>query len=115
MKLFFETAMQAGVFLMMVPAGLLLALLTDLSGRSGNSRPLWDVLIMLSGGLILGWLLIITGDSRLRLYHLLAVLTGAVLYLTGIRRILYFLSAEVSKRKRKMPPDTEGKTQQSVE
>lgn len=85
MKLFFETAAQASVFLLTVPLGLLLAFLVDLSGRSGALRPLWDVLIMLAGFAAAGAAIVIFGDSGLRIYHLLALLTGMLLYLLGIR------------------------------
>lgn len=115
MKLFFETAQQAGGFLVMVPVGLFLAMLTDLTGNCRKSRPLCDVFVMLIGCAILGWLLIVTGDERIRLYHLLAVLTGAVLYMTGLRRIFRCLSAKAMKMKKKLQPDPEGKKKQSVE
>ena len=85
MKLFFETAAQASVFLLTVPLGLLLAFLVDLSGRTGTLRPLWDVLTMLAGFAAAGAAIVLLGDSGLRIYHILAMLTGMLLYLLGIR------------------------------
>lgn len=85
MKLFFETAAQASVFLLTIPLGLLLALLIDLSGRTGTLRPLWDVLTMLAGFAAAGAGIVLLGDSGLRIYHILAMLTGMLLYLLGIR------------------------------
>ncbi|MBQ8151069.1 MAG: hypothetical protein IJ041_11195 [Clostridia bacterium] len=95
MKLFFETSLQASSFLLMIPAGILLALLTDLTVPVGRSKPVLDVLVMLFCGFLLAYLVIVTGDERLRLHHLLAVLTGAVLYLTGIRRVFVLIAARI--------------------
>lgn len=82
---------------MMIPVGILLALLADLTGQAGRGKPVLDVLVMLTCGLILAFLLIVTGDERLRLYHLLAVLAGCVLYLTGLRRIFVFLNSRIKQ------------------
>jgi hypothetical protein len=100
---------------MTIPVGFLFALLIDLAGCSRQTRPLWDILIMLAGCLLLVYLLILTGDERLRLYHLLAVLTGAALYLSGLRRLFLYLCAKKAKRKRKIQPAAEGKKQPPVE
>lgn len=88
MKLFFETAAQANVFLAMIPVGITAALLIDLAAHLSVLRPLWDVLILLLLGAALGFGIVLLGDTGLRIYHLLAVLSGALLYLTGIRALL---------------------------
>ena len=81
MTLFFETAGQAQAFLAAVPLGLLLAACLDASVLAGPLRPVADVLMM-------------------RLYHLLALLTGAVLYTQGIGRLVRLIRARLKKAKK---------------
>lgn len=88
MKLFFETAAQANVFLVMIPVGLAAAALLDLAAHPSVLRPLWDVLILLLSGAALAFGIVLLGDTGLRIYHLLALVTGALLYVTGIRALL---------------------------
>lgn len=83
MKLFFETAGQAQAFLTAVPLGLLLAACLDASALTGPLRPLADALLVLGGGLALMAAMLLVRDETLRMYHLLALLTGAVLYRPG--------------------------------
>lgn len=88
MKLFFETATQADVFLTMLPVGIAAAAMIDLANHTSVLRPLWDVLIFLLLGAVMAFGIILLGDAGLRGYHLLAVLIGALLYLAGIRRMM---------------------------
>ena len=81
MKLFFETAGQAQAFLAAVPLGLVLAACLDASVLAGPLRPLADVLMMLTAGFALMGMMLLSRDEALRLYHLLAILTGALLYM----------------------------------
>ncbi len=85
MKLFFETSAQASLFLLMLPIGFMLALLIDLAGKTGTAKPILDVLAMLLGFASIGICIILFRDGGLRLYHLLSMLTGMLLYLLGIR------------------------------
>lgn len=100
MKLFFETAGQAQAFLMAVPLGLLLAACLDASALTGPLRPLADALLVLGGGLALMAAMLLVRDETLRMYHLLALLTGAVLYSQGIGRLVRMARARIQKRKK---------------
>ena len=91
MKLFFETSTQAMVFLLMMPLGILFAAGIDVAGFIRIAKPLWDLLLVLLLGLSLGVGIILLGDQGLRMYHLLAVLFGSLLYLLGIRRIVQWI------------------------
>lgn len=87
MRLFFETSMQAQIFLALLPVGLLLAGCVDAASLARKSRPFWDVLIILACGLGIVVFLSLLKDDGLRGYHLLAVLTGILLYICGIGRL----------------------------
>ena len=97
MKLFFETAGQAQAFLAAVPLGLVLAACLDASVLAG---PLADVLMMLTAGFALMGMMLLSRDEALRLYHLLAILTGALLYTQGIGRLVRLAGAWLKKRKK---------------
>lgn len=100
MKLFFETAGQAQAFLAAVPLGLVLAACLDASVLAGPLRPLADVLMMLTAGFALMGMMLLSRDEALRLYHLLAILTGALLYTQGIGRLVRLAGAWLKKRKK---------------
>lgn len=100
MKLFFETAGQAQAFLAAVPLGLLLAACLDASAAAGPLRPVVDVALLLLCGLSLMGLLLFTRDGAMRMYHLLAVLTGAILYSGGVGRLARALGRRIKKRKK---------------
>ena len=93
MKLFFETAGQAQAFLAAVPLGLVLAACLDASALA-------DVLMMLTAGFALMGMMLLSRDEALRLYHLLAILTGALLYTQGIGRLVRLAGAWLKKRKK---------------
>lgn len=102
--LFFETGGQAAVFLLMVPFGWGMALLLHLSGKAGRWRLLTDVLLLLAGGLAFFLFCMMQREDGLHLYHLLAVLTGGLLYRLGARSLL-----EGFSQKRKKAAITAGK------
>lgn len=100
MTLFFETAGQAQAFLAAVPLGLLLAACLDASVLAGPLRPVADVLVMLVAAASLMAMMLLARDEALRLYHLLALLTGAVLYTQGIGRLVRLIRARLKKAKK---------------
>ena len=100
MTLFFETAGQAQAFLAAVPLGLLLAACLDASVLAGPLRPVADVLVMLTAAASLMAMMLLARDEALRLYHLLALLTGAVLYTQGIGRLVRLIRARLIKAKK---------------
>lgn len=87
MKLFFETSAQAQLFLLMLPVGMTIALLADIAGKAGRLCPVWDVLTMLLCFGAVGAGVVLFRDESLRVYHFLAVTMGALLYLTGVRKV----------------------------
>lgn len=101
MSLFFETANQASCFLLMTPIGFAVALLLDADAISGWLRPAADVLALLCAGAALLAAVAATGESGLRLYHLLGVLTGGILYHQGVGRIVRMIAR---RRRAKIPP-----------
>lgn len=100
MNLFFETRDQALVFLAMMPLGFATSALMSLGACAGRFRPLWDVLAMLGCGLGLIALLVMTRDGGVRLYQLLALLTGALLNLLGAQRLARAIARAFRRRKR---------------
>ena len=100
MTLFFETAGQAQACLAAVPLGRLLAACLDASVLAGPLRPVADVLMMLTAAASLMAMMLLARDEALRLYHLLALLTGAVLYTQGIGRLVRLIRARLKKAKK---------------
>lgn len=98
MNLFFETENQARVFISAVPLGFFMAAAFSLLGRAGRFRVLLDVLCLVLCGLSVAALVVITRDDGLRLYHLLALCVGAILYLLGVHRLLLFCRHILQKR-----------------
>ncbi len=88
MKLFFETSRQAWCFLSMAPVGMAAALLMDADVIAGRLRAAADVLLMLLTGFAALVMMILCSEQGMRLYHLLGLVTGAVLYLEGIGKII---------------------------
>lgn len=98
MKLFFETAAQGTIFLMMIPVGMVLAVCVDICGMAGVFRLLWDLVAVLLCFAAVGFCVVLLNDTSLRLYHLLAVVTGYLLYALGVRRLLQALGRIISKK-----------------
>ncbi len=98
MKLFFETSGQSACFLLMTPVGFLLALLLDADVIAGRLRPAADVALLLLAGAACLWIIVIAGESGLRAYHALGLLTGALLYLAGAGRLMRLLKRKKHRR-----------------
>lgn len=105
MKLFFETSGQAQAFLAAVPLGMILAAALDMSRYAGKLKPLVDVTTLLLCSLSLIILTLALRDASLRLYHVLAVAIGALLYTGGIGRLI----KAAQKRFGKKTKDFKGK------
>ncbi|MCI6378351.1 MAG: spore cortex biosynthesis protein YabQ [Clostridiales bacterium] len=98
MKLFFETSGQAQAFLAAVPLGMILAAALDISRYAGRLKPLADVMTLLLCGLSLIILTLALRDAALRLYHVLAVAIGALLYTGGIGRLIKAARKRLGKK-----------------
>lgn len=98
-RLFFETSIQAEAFLFTMPLGFLVAACFDLTSFASKGRVLVDVLLMLlcAAALLTG--IALMGEAGLRLYHLLALLIGALLYTQGIGRVFKALRAWFARRR----------------
>lgn len=100
---FFETQSQVWVFLGMVYLGLGLGFVYDGLGllrRSGKKG--WtvgtDLLFFLLAGAALTLALIITGQDELRIYALLGLVCGGIVYLLGLRRLISGIIVFFKKR-----------------
>lgn len=87
MNLFFETAGQSLCFLLAIPIGLLLAFLLDGSHGEGIARAVMDVLSLIGAGTALLALTVFLQDEKLRMYHVLGMLVGCILYTGGVGRL----------------------------
>ena len=100
---FFETQNQAWVFLGMVYLGLGLGLIYDgvgllrRSGKKGRAVVL-DLFFFLLAGAALTLALVMTGQEGLRLYALLGLVCGGIVYLLGLRRLISGVAAFFKKR-----------------
>ena len=100
MTLFFETSRQAWCFLCLLPVGLAAAFLLDTDVIAGKLRPLADVFFLVVTGLAVLVMIVLCRDSGLRLYHMLGVLTGALLYLGGIGKIIHAIGCRQDLKRR---------------
>jgi len=98
MKLFFETSGQAVSFLSAVPAGFLLCCCLCVGKANGLWRMFLDLLILVLGAFVLFWLFVVCFSMELRFYHLLGVLSGALLCMTGTIPAVRNLSAYCKKK-----------------
>ena len=87
MKLFFDTNLQAVVFLLSVPTGFLAACFLSSGIKNTCLQMILDILTLLLAGTVLAALILIFRENGLRSYHLLGLLTGAILYLCGLSRV----------------------------
>lgn len=101
MKLFFETARQANCFLLMIPLGLVLAFLLDADVFAGRIRLLLDCLLIVAAGGAVLLSIVFWQESGLRLYHLLGLFIGAVLYVHGIGRLIRFTASKLLNHPRR--------------
>ena len=88
MKLFFESSGQANVFLLMSFSGFVIALLLDSKSSSGVIRLMVDALIIIWGGVTLLATVVFFRENTLRAYHLLGMLSGVLIYLAGVGKII---------------------------
>lgn len=103
MNLFFETANQAGCFLAAVPIGFITAIGLDLGKREGVARFLLDVLVLAATGIALVVLLLLRREESLRLYHMLGLGVGALLYYSGIGKLGRLTRSKKQKKKNEKP------------
>jgi len=101
MKLFFETAHQANCFLLMIPLGFALAFLLDADVLAGPIRLLIDCLLILASGAAALATIVFWRENSLRLYHMLGLFTGAVLYVHGLGRLVRFAASKLLNRTRR--------------
>lgn len=101
LEVLFAQQGQAETFLRMVLCGAGLALLLSLERLCRKKRIvllLWDVL--LAGMLtLLAAVILLHSGAGLRLYALLGLLLGALLYETGLRQLLLLLRKIAKKRR----------------
>lgn len=100
---FFETRNQSFVFLGMVYVGLGLGLVYDVLHLAPRREKrgltaVADLLFFLLAGLGLTLALVVTGQEGLRLYALLGLTCGGIVYLLGVRRLLKGIAAFASRR-----------------
>ena len=91
MKLFFETGSQAIAFLCMVPLGFAVMLLLELSKFGTALRIITDVFVLLLAGFAVLAAVVFCQEDTLRLYHLLGLLTGALLCTQGVGKIIRWI------------------------
>ena len=94
--IFFETAGQARLFLLLLGAGILCAVLYDAASLIRRKLPralgtVTDGLWCLLTALLCGAALMLGGEATLRLYALLGLFCGAGVYCLGARRAVRFL------------------------
>ena len=102
--IFFETAGQSRVFLLLLYAGFGAALLYDLTRllrRAGPrwAAPIWDVLWCLAVGAACALALAVGGEHRLRLYALLGLCCGAGVYCLGLGTVLRALGRRMKRNR----------------
>lgn len=100
MNLFFETANQAVCFLAAAPIGFAAAMGLDLGRREGLARFFLDVLVLSAAGVALVVLLLLGREEGMRLYHMLGLGTGALLYLGGLGRLSKLARSKIQKKKK---------------
>ena len=91
MKLFFESAVQAECFLRMLVLGFAAALCLDCGGVLGRFRFAADVLLLIVLGLAALCLCAVHQTDGVRLYQLLGLALGALLYSRGIGQVVQWL------------------------
>ena len=110
---FFETSIQARVFLLLIWGGMGAAfiydLLSPLRKRGGGGTAAADLLFCLLAAALCFFALAIGGENRLRLYAFLGILFGAGIYRLGVRRIAIGIG-RFFKRKPLPEKEAAGKT-----
>ena len=113
--MFFETRDQALIFLALLYAGAVSAVLYDLLGlvrrRAGKlMTALLDVFFFVSMAVLCAPLLAASGQDGLRMYALLGVVCGALLYSLGLRALAraafrYWTGKNRAPRRKRAPRD----------
>lgn len=99
MKLFFETITQSRIFLLSVLLGFILCFLLDVRIRISGIRFVLDLLTLFCSGVCLVMGLLLSGEHRVRLYHILGILCGSLLYLEGFSKTVRIFRRWGLKRK----------------
>ena len=86
MKFFFETEIQSTVFLLTVAGGFLLCMLLDVNLKSVLVQAVLDLLLLTGTGAGIVLFMMFSQDPSLRIYHLLGLMCGSILYICGIGR-----------------------------
>lgn len=96
---FFETELQGIGFLFLCALGFGLSIFFDGVSRifKGRFKPVGDILLLLTCGIAMLVTLLFLRPGELRPYHWLAMLTGAILYLCGIRRLIVFVIIRIKE------------------
>lgn len=103
MALYFETEMQGIGFLLLCAVGFLVTLLFDCVGTlfPQKLKPLSDILLLLIGGVVFLLALVFLRANALRVFHWIALLTGSILYLCGVRYAWMGIAKKVLKKNHK--------------
>jgi len=113
MKLFFETGIQMRFFLVTLPLGFLVCFLLDVGASSPVLRLIADLMVLFLCGVCLVWFLLLFDDTAVRGYHLLGVLAGAILYMSGAMRCRKKIVSIFEKRKAGKRDDCDEKNNDS--
>ena len=108
MTLFFETGDQLLCFLAAVPAGFLIALCLCFGKKEGILRLVMDLLLLAVSGIAMVCMLLFFRNGALRLYHLLGVITGAILYLSGMNRVQRYVLRLIREKRHQKKGSEEG-------
>lgn len=99
MKLFFETEFQTSAFLLAFPIGFVMFLLMDAGVKCPLVQTMIDLLVLQGVGFSLIALALYTGDSSVKLFHLLGLVCGALLYTSGLGRCIRRVKKRCQERK----------------
>lgn len=100
MKLFFETALQPWFFLLTLPIGFLICFFLDMRTFSHWVSLILDLSVLLLGTIALIGSLLVSNEKSLRLYHLLGLVTGGILYTGGIGKVRRLFRKGLRSRKK---------------
>ena len=87
MSLFFETSVQGQMFLICISVGFLMAMLLDCKSNGGPLRFFIDFSVLTTCAIVLLLMMIDFREKALREYHVLGIISGSILYLSGVGRL----------------------------
>jgi hypothetical protein len=101
MALYFETELQGLSFLLLCGVGFFVAMFFEAISAlvPVHMKVLSDILLFLLGGLAFIGALFLMREEELRMFHWLALVTGALLYMLGVRRLALYLIKKMQRRK----------------